>query len=249
MPNALQTSNLNYSFGNFTATANVNLSIAAGARHALIGPNGAGKTTLINLLTGFLTADAGTISLFDQDISRMAQHQRTRLGLVRTFQINQLFKQMTVLESISMAVAESQGLGLSWFKPLASYSQISAQAAVIMDMLGILPLAFKLTADLAYGQQRLLEIALALALEPRVLLLDEPAAGVAPHESHMIFEKIFQLPRTVTVLLIEHDMNLVFNFAEQISVLVAGNLILNGAPELIANHHQVKEVYLGTSHD
>ncbi|MFT0532334.1 ABC transporter ATP-binding protein [Castellaniella hirudinis] len=244
----LQTHDLVRNFGGFVATDKVNLAVAPGARHALIGPNGAGKTTLINLLTGYLEPTSGRVSLLGQDVTQMPQHARCRQGLVRTFQINQLFMGMTVLESVALAVAEHQGIGTQWWKPLASHGEVLDEAAAILEQLHLLDDAYELTRDLAYGRQRLIEIALALALRPKVLLLDEPAAGVPTGESRELFETIAQLPADVSILLIEHDMNLVFSFAQRISVLVSGALLLEDTPEVIARHPKVKEVYLGESH-
>lgn len=245
MSAVLQTQGLIKKFGGFVVTDDVNLSIEQGARHALIGPNGAGKTTLINLLTGFLAPTAGTVLLEGQDVTSMAQHERCRKGLVRTFQINQLFADMTVLESVTMAVCERMGLGTRWWRPVGSFSVAVDEAADILRRLHLLEDAYEITRNLAYGRQRLIEIALALALQPKVLLLDEPAAGVPTSESQELFETIAQLPRDVTILLIEHDMNLVFRFAERISVLVSGAVLLEDTPEVIAHHPRVKEVYLG----
>jgi ABC-type branched-subunit amino acid transport system ATPase component len=248
MSPVLQTRDLVRTFGAFVVTDKVNLSVAAGARHALIGPNGAGKTTLINLLTGYLEPTAGTVILMDQDVTHMPQHERCRRGLVRTFQINQLFKDMTVLESVALAVSERHGLGAQWWRPLARRGEVVDEAAAILERLKLLPDALETTRNLAYGRQRLIEIALALALQPKVLLLDEPAAGVPTGESQELFETIAQLPREVTILLIEHDMNLVFRFADRISVLVSGALLVEDTPDVIAHHPRVKEVYLGESH-
>jgi len=244
----LQTHGLVRTFGGFVATDHVDMAVQAGARHALIGPNGAGKTTLINLLTGYLAPTEGRITLMGEDVTRMAQHARCRKGLVRTFQINQLFADMTVLESVAMSVSERLGLGTSWFKPLAARGEAVDEAAVILQRLGLRSDAYETTRNLAYGRQRLIEIALALAQRPKVLLLDEPAAGVPTSESRELFEVIAQLPRDVTILLIEHDMDLVFRFAERISVLVSGALLLEDTPEVIANHPRVREVYLGEAH-
>jgi len=249
MSAVLQTHDLIRLFGGFIATDKVNLSIEQGARHALIGPNGAGKTTLINLLTGYLEPTSGRITLMGQDVTRMPQHERCRKGLVRTFQINQLFADMTVLESVALAVSEREGLGTRWWKPLSSCGEIVDEAAAILEQLKLLPDAHETTRNLASGRQRLIEIALALALQPKVLLLDEPAAGVPTSESQELFETIAQLPRDVTILLIEHDMNLVFRFAERISVLVSGALLLEDTPDVIASHPRVREVYLGEAHD
>jgi ABC-type branched-subunit amino acid transport system ATPase component len=245
MTYALQTNNLVKKFGGFTATNNVTLNVQAGARHALIGPNGAGKTTLINLLTGFLEPSSGQVILNGDDVTRLAQHQRVKRGLARTFQINRLFAELTVLESVVLAVNERLGLGSRFWKPVASHNQAVDEAVQLLDTLRLSDVANEQTRNLAYGKQRLIEIALALAAKPQVLLLDEPAAGVPTSESRELFASIAALPRDVTILLIEHDMDLVFRFADQISVLVNGALLTQGTPDQIANDPKVKEVYLG----
>lgn len=245
MTYALQTNHLVKKFGGFVATNDVTLNVEAGARHALIGPNGAGKTTLINLLTGFLEPTAGQVILNGEDVTHLGQHQRVKRGLARTFQINRLFADLTVLESVTMAVNERLGLGSRFWKPVGAHSVAVDEAASLLASLRLLDVAHETTRSLAYGKQRLIEIALALAMKPRVLLLDEPAAGVPTTESRELFESIAALPREVTILLIEHDMDLVFRFADQISVLVSGGLLTHGTPEAIANDPKVKEVYLG----
>lgn len=249
MSHALQTRNLVKRFGGFVATNDVTLNVEAGARHALIGPNGAGKTTLINLLTGFLEPSAGTVILKGEDVTRLAQHQRVKHGLARTFQINRLFSEMTVLESVTLAVCERRGLGARWWNPVGSHVEAIDEAAGLLAQLRLLDVAHHETRSLAYGKQRLIEIALALAAKPSVLLLDEPAAGVPTGESRELFETIAQLPREVTILLIEHDMDLVFRFADRISVLVNGGLVVEDTPEAIAKDKRVKEVYLGEALD
>jgi ABC-type branched-subunit amino acid transport system ATPase component len=245
MTYALQTRNLSKRFGGFLATNDVTLNIADGARHALIGPNGAGKTTLINLLTGFLEPTAGSVILKGQDVTRQPQHHRVKRGLARTFQINRLFAEMTVLQSVILAVNERRGIATRWWRPISTHGQAIDDAASLLAELGLLDVAHVRTSDLPYGKQRLIEIALALAARPDVLLLDEPAAGVPTGESRALFETIAQLPRTVTVLLIEHDMDLVFRFADRISVLVAGALLAEDVPDVIAADPRVREVYLG----
>ncbi len=245
MSYALQTRNLVKKFGGFVATNDVTLNVVAGARHALIGPNGAGKTTLINLLTGFLEPTAGSVFLNGTDVTTLAQHQRVKRGLARTFQINRLFADMTVLESVTLAVCERLGLGARWWQPVGAHGEAIDQAAALLAQLRLLDVAHQQTKSLAYGKQRLIEIALALAAQPSVLLLDEPAAGVPTGESRELFETIAQLPQDVTILLIEHDMDLVFRFADRISVLVNGALLIEDVPEVIATHPRVKEVYLG----
>ncbi len=249
MKPALQTRRLLRKFGGFVATNDLSLSVEQGARHALIGPNGAGKTTLINLLTGFLEADAGAVILNGDDVTHLAQHQRVKRGLVRTFQINKLFADMSALESVTLAVCERMGWGWNWWRPVGDHQAAVDEAADLLRSLGLREVLNQPTRSLAYGKQRLIEIALALAARPTVLLLDEPAAGVPASESRELFETIAQLPRSVTILLIEHDMDLVFRFADRISVLVNGALLAEDKPELIAVDKRVREVYLGVSLD
>ena len=245
MSAVLQTRGLVKCFGRFVATNDVNLSVRAGARHALIGPNGAGKTTLINLLTGFLDPSAGDVLLKGEVVTRLPQHRRVQRGLVRTFQINRLFADLTVLDSVLMAVNERLGLGARFWRPVGAFGQAVDEAATVLQNLNLLEVAHERTRNLPYGKQRLVEIALALAAKPEVLLLDEPAAGVPAGESRELFETIAQLPPDVTVLLIEHDMDLVFRFADRISVLVNGGLLTEAEPDAIARDPRVKEVYLG----
>ena len=245
MTYALQTSSLVKKFGGFVATSNVTLNVEAGARHALIGPNGAGKTTLINLLTGFLEPTSGEVILNGDKVTHLAQHQRVKRGLARTFQINRLFADLTVLESVVMAVNERLGLGAHFWQSVGSHTAAVDEAVELLERLRLLDVAHETTRNLAYGKQRLIEIALALAAKPSVLLLDEPAAGVPTIESRELFETIAGLPREVTILLIEHDMDLVFRFADSISVLVGGAVLTEGTPEVIAHDPKVKEVYLG----
>ena len=245
MTYALQTRNLFKRFGGFLATNDVTLNVAEGARHALIGPNGAGKTTLVNLLTGFLEPTSGSVILKNEDVTRQPQHRRVKGGLARTFQINRLFADMTALQSVILAVNERRGIAAHWWRPVSAHGEAVDDAASLLAQLGLLEVAHMPTKDLPYGKQRLIEIALALAVQPSVLLLDEPAAGVPTGESRELFETIAQLPRGVTVLLIEHDMDLVFRFADRISVLVAGALLTEDVPDVIAADPRVREVYLG----
>jgi len=241
----LETRALVKRFGSFVATQDVALRVQAGARHALIGPNGAGKTTLINLLTGFLEPTSGEVLLEGVAVTRLAQHRRVQRGLVRTFQINRLFADLTVLESVLLAVNERRGLGARFWRPVAGHAEALDEACAVLERMRLLDVAQQRTRDIAYGKQRLLEIALALAARPRVLLLDEPAAGVPTAESRELFETIAALPHEVTVLLIEHDMDLVFRYADRISVLVGGAVLAEGEPAAIARDPRVKEVYLG----
>jgi branched-chain amino acid transport system ATP-binding protein len=246
---ALQTRSLVKKFGGFVATNDITLDIAAGARHALIGPNGAGKTTLINLLTGFLAPTSGAVMLNGDEVTHVSQHRRVKRGLARTFQINRLFADMSVLDSVTMAVCEQQGIGARWWKPVSAHGEAVDAAAELLARLRLLDVAHAQTKSLAYGKQRLIEIALALAAQPSVLLLDEPAAGVPTGESRELFETLLQLPRSVTIVLIEHDMGLVFRFADKISVLVSGAVLTEGTPAAIADDPRVKEVYLGQTGD
>jgi branched-chain amino acid transport system ATP-binding protein len=232
-------------FGGITATDNVTLNLKRGARHALIGPNGAGKTTLVNLLTGVLTPTAGRIVLEGEDITRLAPHARVARGMVRTFQINQLFDSMTPLETLALVVSQRSGLGAQWWRPLGASGRVSERAVQLLEQFHLGDVAHQPTRELAYGKRRLLEIAIALACEPRVLLLDEPVAGVPAGEREELLETVAALPADVSVLLIEHDMDLVFSFADRMTVLVNGALLTEGDPDTIANDPKVKEVYLG----
>jgi branched-chain amino acid transport system ATP-binding protein len=242
---ALETINLVKRFSGIVASNNVSLQIAKGARHALIGPNGAGKTTLINLLTGVQRPTGGRILLDGEDITGLSTHERVRLGIVRTFQINQLFNELTPLETIGLAVSERRGQGLDWWRIVGSRPDLVAEVVEILERFHLADVIDKRTAVLPYGKQRLLEIALAIACRPRVLLLDEPAAGVPEDERHEILAAVAALPADVTVLLIEHDMDIVFSFADRISVLVNGALFVEGSPEEVARDPRVKAVYLG----
>jgi branched-chain amino acid transport system ATP-binding protein len=246
---ALETAGLEKSFGGLRVTRELSLKIAQGARHALIGPNGAGKTTVINLLTGVLRPNGGRILLEGQDITDLPVHARVRRGLSRTFQINQLYADLTPLETIGLAVSERMGHGGDWWRRMGSRDDVNAEISDILSRFHLLDVMNQRTATLPYGKQRLLEIAVAIAARPRVLLLDEPAAGVPESERHDILAAVAELPRDVTVLLIEHDMDLVFSFADRISVLVNGALLVEGAPDEVARDPQVKAVYLGEATD
>ncbi|HEY4069301.1 MAG TPA: ABC transporter ATP-binding protein [Burkholderiaceae bacterium] len=243
----MHTRNLTKSFGAFTAVNDVTLDIAPGSRQALIGPNGAGKTTLINLLTGILAPTTGRISLNDTDISRMTPDARVHRGLARTFQINTLFPRLTPHEAASLAIAEREGLGKVWWRTLRKCTAVADEAQDLLDRFKLGPYGHIDTAELPYGKQRLLEIVLALAGKPRILLLDEPAAGVPEDESGDVFEVIAALPPEMTVLFIEHDMDLVFRFAQRISVFVSGAVLVEGSPAEIADDPKVRAAYLGNA--
>jgi branched-chain amino acid transport system ATP-binding protein len=245
MPVVLETDHLEKRFGGIVAANNVSLKVDKGARHALIGPNGAGKTTIINLLTGVLTPTAGKILLDGKDITGMSAHARVRLGIARTFQINQLFPDLSPLNTLGLAVSERLGSGHDWWRVAGSKPEVVDEVIALLEQFHLAEVMDERTATLPYGKQRLLEIAVAIACKPRVLLLDEPAAGVPEDERHDILSTVAALPADVTVLLIEHDMDLVFSFADRISVLVNGALFVEGKPEDVARDPRVKAAYLG----
>jgi len=249
MPVVLETRGLDKHFGGIIAANQVSLSIEKGARHALIGPNGAGKTTIVNLLTGVLKPSGGQILLDGKDITYLEPHERVRLGIARTFQINQLFADLTPIETLGLAISERLGLGKDWWRIVGSKAAVTEEIIELLERFRLGDVMRERTGILPYGKQRLLEIALAFACRPQVLLLDEPAAGVPEAERHELLATIAALPEEVTVLLIEHDMDLVFSFADRISVLVNGGLLVDGAPEDVARDPRVKAVYLGEELD
>ena len=244
---ALRTSGLYKSFGSLVVAQDVAITLPQGARYSLIGPNGAGKTTLINLITGALRPDSGQILLGEDDITALEPDQRVRRGLARTFQINTLFPDLEPLEAVTLAVCERLGAAGVWWRRLAGYRHAVDEAYEILASLKLGAVCHRVTRELAYGQQRLLEIALALATKPKVLLLDEPAAGVPRQEGGELFEAIANLSSDLTVLFIEHDMEVVFRFASRVIVMVGGRLLLEGSPAEIAADPLVREVYLGRS--
>ena len=248
MTQVLRTAGLSRSWGAFQAVRQVSFALETGARHALIGPNGAGKTTFVNLLTGALPCSGGDVFLDERKITGLPQAARVKRGMTRTFQITTLFPHLTVLETVVLAVCERNGLGASWWKTVAQHGREIVEARKILRDLHLESEADAPTRLLPYGKQRLLEIAVALATRPRVLLLDEPAAGIPAGESTDVFSVLAALPRDVTILFIEHDMNLVFRFAERITVLVGGAILTEGPPNRIAADARVREVYLGEGH-
>ncbi len=245
MTAVLSARSLSKRFGDFPANDGVSLELSPGARHALIGPNGAGKTTFVNLLTGVLEPDAGEVFIGAERVTRLPQHERVRHGLSRTFQINSLFGSLTVMESVLLVVCQREGLGGCLHRRWSGLAAEQREAAHLLERLHLADEAQSITRELPYGKQRLLEIALGLATRPRILLLDEPASGIPKAESPEIFEVLASLPRDVAVMFIEHDMDLVFRFAERISVLVGGKLLTEGTPAQIETDSRVREVYLG----
>jgi len=244
----LETKNLVKRFGGFAATNDVSLKVEKGARQALIGPNGAGKTTLINLLTGVLEPSSGTVILNGEDITRLPSHQRVHRGIVRTFQINQLFNEMTPLQSLALVVSNQLGIGARLWQALGRDPRVGERCDALLKQFHLDDVQDQKVGLLAYGKRRQLEIATALACAPKVLLLDEPVAGVPEGERQEVFDIVNALPAEVTVLLIEHDMDLVFNFAKTVSVLVNGALFAEGDVKGISSDPRVKAVYLGEGH-
>ena len=245
----LETRQLCKSFGALEVARDIDFRLERGARHALIGPNGAGKTTLVNLLTGVLPPSRGAVLLEGEDLTAAPQAKRVKRGIARTFQINQLFRGLTVLDNVYIAVAERLGAGGSMFRPAGRRADVIAEASGLLETLKLEGDAGRRIHELPYGRQRLVEIAIALGLKPRVLLLDEPAAGIPSAESHILLDAIAGLPKEIAVLIIEHDMDLVFRFAERITVMVSGAIFAEGSPAEIAANRDVRAVYLGSAVD
>ncbi len=248
MTAALEIRHLYKNFGALMVTQDVNLSLEQGARHALIGPNGAGKTTLVHQITGLQNSSAGQILLGGTDIGGMSPERRSRHGLARTFQINSLFTRLTVVENLALAVSTRRGLDGNLGKPLPWRGEVMDEVDQLLQRLNLHDLAHRHVNELAYGQRRLIEIALALGTRPKVLLLDEPVAGVPSSEGRRLFELLERLPSDVAVLVIEHDMDLVFRFAKRITVLVEGRVLMEGSVAEVRGDQRVREVYLGKRH-
>ena len=248
MSAVLETRKLCKRFGALTVAENIDFRLEAGARHALIGPNGAGKTTFVNLLTGRLAPSSGRILLGGDDITDSRQAARVKRGLGRTFQINTLFRDLPVLDNVALGIAERSGIAGRTWRAASSFREIRNESMELLDRLGLSEDAGHRVLDLPYGKQRLVEIAIALGLKPTVLLLDEPAAGVPSVESERVLRVLDGLPRDIAILIIEHDMDLVFRFAQRITVLVQGEVLVEGTPADIAANRRVHEVYLGEQH-
>ncbi len=245
MSAALETQGLCKSFGALAVASDIEFRLEQGARHALIGPNGAGKTTFVNLVTGVLAPSAGRILLDGDDVTALPQAQRVKRGLARTFQINTLFRGLSVLENVCLAIGERLGVAGDLYRPAGSRRDVVDEAYAALERLGLAAEAPRRVRELSYGRQRLVELAVALGLKPKVLLLDEPAAGVPSSESGIIVDIIESLPAEIALLIIEHDMDLVFRLARRITVLVQGAVLVEGAPQEIAADPRVREVYLG----
>ena len=242
---ALETHRLCKSFGALTVADDIDFRLHTGARHALIGPNGAGKTTFVNMLMGALAPSSGRIVLGGEDITAAEQAARVKRGLGRTFQINALFRRLSVLDNVALGVAERRGVAPRMLRAASAHGEVRDESMELLATLGLAEDAGERILDLPYGKQRLVEIAIALGLKPKVLLLDEPAAGVPSVESHRILQVLDKLPEHIAILIIEHDMDLVFRFAQRITVLVQGEVLVEGPPEEIARDRRVHQVYLG----
>jgi branched-chain amino acid transport system ATP-binding protein len=241
----LETRALCKSFAALTVADGIDFRLEPGARHALIGPNGAGKTTFVNMLTGRIAPSSGSVMLEGSDITHASQRERVKRGLGRTFQINTLFRSLTVLDNVALAIAERLGVAHRLLRRASTERAVIEEARAMLETLGLADDAHARVSDLPYGKQRLVEIAIALGMRPRVLLLDEPAAGVPSLESHRILSVIESLPKDIAVLIIEHDMDLVFRVASRITVLAQGALLAQGTPAEISADERVRQVYLG----
>jgi len=246
--NVLRLDHLNKSFGSLVVTDDVDLAVAAGERHVIIGPNGAGKTSLVNQIGGQLQPSSGRILLKERDITGSSPHRISRMGVARTFQRNNLFQNLSVIENIRLALAIRRGHPLDFFTPVGRDSTLSKRAGDLMARVHLDGDGARLVRNLSYGEQRQLEIALALAGEPDLLLLDEPTSGMSPSETERMIGLIGTLPRTLSILMIEHDMKVVFSVADRITVLYYGKVLATGTPAEIQANTRVREVYLGTVH-
>jgi branched-chain amino acid transport system ATP-binding protein len=245
MSAAFQVERLCKAFGGIAVSQDVSISMAAGDRVALIGPNGAGKTTFVNLVTGHIKPDSGKVLLGGEDVTRLGPTRRVRQGLVRSFQVTRLFSDMTPQEHLGLAVLQRTGRAGRLFGDFRAMPDVMTETNELLHTLGLDHIATRKVSEIAYGQQRLLEIALALALKPKVLLLDEPAAGVPQSDTPRIEAALAGLPAELAVLMIEHDMDLVFRFAKRVIVLAAGAIIFDGSPQDVTRDARVREAYLG----
>jgi branched-chain amino acid transport system ATP-binding protein len=243
----LELRNVSKHFGGVIATDDVTLDVKQGEVHALIGPNGAGKTTLIGQISGDLACDSGSIVFEGAEVARTTQHERVRAGLARSYQITSIFRRFSVLDNLALAVQARSGSSFSFWRPVAAETALAGEARAIAAEIGLSGRESAVAATLSHGEQRALEVGLALATRPRLVLLDEPTAGMGPEESQGMVSLIERIRARVAVLLVEHDMDAVFRLADRISVLVSGRVIATGAPEAIRAHAEVRKAYLGES--
>jgi branched-chain amino acid transport system ATP-binding protein len=242
---ALEISNLKKVFGGLVATQDVSLTIRPGERRLIIGPNGAGKTTLFNQITGDLPSTAGRIRLFGADVTKLAPYQRAHLGLARTYQIITLFDRDTLEHNVTLGLLGLRPSRWQMWRPLSYYGDLSTEARRILDAVGLSHLADSLVSDLAYGEKRRVELAMALAQKPRVLLLDEPLAGLSNAERATVKQLIAAIPRETAVVMIEHDMDTALDLAESVTLLNYGRVIVDGARDAVVADPRTREVYLG----
>jgi len=242
---ALTIDNVSKNFGGVAALSGVSLGIEPGERRVLLGPNGAGKTTLFHTISGNVAPSAGRIALFGDDITRLRPDRRAQLGLARTFQITNLFPRLTVLDSVLLALDGASGGGMRLIHSQSRDREMDAQARRLLDRWGLAEASSRIVRTLSYGEQRQLEIALALAGKPRLLLLDEPTAGLSPAETRRVVAMVHELPRDMTIVMIEHDMDVAFELADRIAVMHLGRLIAEGDQAAIRSNQQVTDIYLG----
>ncbi|MEM7344488.1 MAG: ABC transporter ATP-binding protein [Chloroflexota bacterium] len=243
----LKVSDVTKNFGGVQAVNNVSISVNSGERYAVIGPNGAGKSTFFNLISGELPVTSGRIWLDGQEITNVSVNECANLGIGRTFQRNNLFLGMTALENIRIAVQHKHGITRNLFRPLSAFRRVSEAAGEVLEQVGLIDMRDRKVSELAYGQQRALEMALALATQPKILLLDEPTAGMSPAETADMVKLIQSLPRTLTMMIVEHDMDVIFNIADRITVLHYGEVITTGTPDEVRHNSTVREIYLGST--
>jgi branched-chain amino acid transport system ATP-binding protein len=244
----LRIADLTRSFGSLIVTNHVNLTVEPGERHVIIGPNGAGKTSLVNQIGGQLKPSAGGIFLGKDEITGLSPDEVCRRGVARTFQRNNLFRELTVLENVRLAVQAKRGGSLNFYAPALRFADLSKAALHALSLVGLSSVVDQPARNLSYGEQRQLEIAIALGSKPQLLLLDEPTSGMAPAETARMISLIAGLPRSLAILMIEHDMQVVFSLADRITVLYYGEVLATGRPDEITANARVREVYLGTRH-
>jgi branched-chain amino acid transport system ATP-binding protein len=249
MTDLLEARSISRAFGGLHVADKVSFVLKPGDRVALIGPNGAGKTTLVNLITGDIAPSSGQFLMGGEDITGESIPARVQRGLVRTFQTTRLFQNLTVADNVALAIMQRRRITRRFFSGATERPDVRAEWSSFLARLGLARLAYRKVSELAYGQQRLIELAIGVALKPKVLLLDEPAAGVPRDEAPRILDAINQLPTDIAVLMIEHDMDLVFKFATRVLVLAAGRLIFEGSPKDVTADHEVRRAYLGSYAD